>query len=527
MATVLFFLRRFGLMILLVAKVGSAEFSCPNVLPSDLAKCPANSVNVVQYKICPGEFDNADNLISMRDRLIQTDPERHHIICFPYSKKPYKYSNNRWLNGLYRFTVLGNKATLQNIARKQSSQDIAPFGDKSIQQDWGDIDTTVGHNPPSWYVFHQGVKLASTAVKGSMILTVEKNEEIEPGDKILIASFAQQYIGLPLNARYFEWNEVTKVVGNAVTLKSGLKNTYDTLTWDFDYGRFSFGTPRIYRLRRKNFHYPEWVTLKDLQFLSNPHSPLNDSLSFSGRRVTLDGIVGDFSTFNVFTLETQYTEVLNSVVGGVVEVDKQSDQVLISHSIIKGMDVTHAIKSGTSCNRLTIKNNEIRNRVNVVCKELVIEDNTIDITGSLSSQPYWNGVRFYDDKFGGLSAKISGNRIKVWSGQKPIFTDLVERVGTDLQLQVLPGTPRMLKVWGDGLGMDSASFYSLMGLYPGSILYGKSNPPEAIAKVLRFETNHERKQVVVILGLLGNDNLTVLKSKLPWRAASFQQLVIN
>lgn len=493
--------------------------SCPNVSPASEAQCPSHSIRVTDHAICPGIKDNAEELIKLRDRLVAQDPKPHRIFCFPYSQAPYRYSNNRWINGLWRITILGNHSTFQNISQKPAHQDTAPFGTKLIQQDWGDLDATMGPNP-QLYVIHQGLKILKTARVGENTLQLGSMIGFAVGDPLLIAGFSQQYGGFPLNARYFEFNEITNRVGNTLTLKFPLKNTYAIDTWETDYGGFEFGKPRVFQLRRPNYNYPESIQLKDIRFLSNPYATAGDALAFSAKRVILDGIEGNFPSFHVFPRETVYTEITNSIIGGAIEVDKQNEHVVIRNSTVKGLNLVHAIKSGTSCNKLLIEKNKIYNRINVVSKYLLIKENEI----SLSSDPTQDfTISFYNGTWGGLDVKIEDNQFKLSGKQQILSNDLVDRIGSEFAIQSI--SQKTAKLTAPFSTLSSSAFYYFMALYPGSLLYGK-NGSVPIAKVARFGSNPQNN-LVVYLDLLDNFTAASLKSEFPLRSKGFQKVTLS
>lgn len=435
------------------------------------------------YGIRPGETDNAARLIAMRDDLRAGDADTHWVLEFPPSADPYSYSNNRWLNGLKYVTVRGEGARLRNISGLAGGQDTRPFDGRGITQDWDDRSFTGQRHR-----YYEGIRLTGPAQAGSRWLALADTTSLAAGDALLVAGFSQQRNGYPFNARYFEFAEIASLGDGGVRLAQPLRNSYRMDWWDDNYGAYRFGKPRAYQLSRPGYQYPEYLAFEGLEFVENPNSPNNDPLVVSARTVLIDGVKGRFDDFFVFVRETEHFTIRNSVIGGLIEVDKQVWDARIEDNVVHGgigRKWPHAIKAGTSCELLLIKGNRIDNRVNVVCNNLYIESNRIDHGDA--GGPRRPVIAFYNNSYGGTLAAIRNNDIVTAPRQPAIGDDLICLDGG------MTERDGILRVHAKDVNSR------LMGLRSGAELYDRGRAPVGVLRDMR---EHDASSIELLVDWL-------------------------
>lgn len=423
---------------------------------------PSVIVNVVsEFGVKANGSDNAKKLIEMRDVLIKRNRSAHWILLFDKNEKPYLYSNNRWLNGFKYVTVSGYGVKFKNISSLRGGQDTRPFDGRGITQAWGDENFTGAKNK-----FIPGVPFTQNALKNQRSIKIKDTNNIKAEDEILVAGFSQQKHGYPFNARYFEFTKVKEVKEGELVLSKPLEYSYNLEWHDDDYGLYQFGKPRVYNLIRLNYYYPDYISIRGVEFLHNSNAEGQEPLVFSARNVVLKDIKGDFDEFKLWIRETELTIVENSLIGGWVEIDKQVKQAIIRNNVIHGgkgkNKYTHAIKAGTSCEYLVISDNVINNRVNVVCGVLYIINNDLNVVDTKDGNNMY-AISYYNNTYGGDVVTIVNNNIVKRVNQKSISPN-----------KILLSKKAVLN--GQCLLFKKAEFANeLIALRPGSNLYSKDD----------------------------------------------------
>lgn len=430
--------------------------------------------------------DLSAKLLKMRTRLIALDQEARKAgnelqfnLFFPPNPVPYVYSDNKWLEGLSRVVVRGERTQTQRtqfqcVSALRGGEDARPFSGRGITQNLGQLPFTGNLRSES---FVTGDLLEKTAFAGSSVVTLADASSWRPGDRVFIHGLSQMSRGYPMSPRHYEFNRVVKIVGTEVTLETPLQFDYRTDWWDSDYQLYKAGRPRMLSLDRREtrdatgnivvhaYSFPELIEISGIEFLKNPNSAVTQSLAFSARNIRIHSVVGAFPQFYVVPRESESFVVRDSHIGGSIEVDKSNGFVTIYNNEIWGANISpekapnpHAVKSGTGCQKLTIAENRIYNAINVVCESMTVLKNKID----LREQPNLAtvvAIQPYNNTFGGSQLSIQANELLLGSRQ-------LSNNGFKVCIQNckgFPGTAHQLTA--DGILFDPSNVPSyLMGL---------------------------------------------------------------
>ncbi len=378
-----------------------------------------------------GATDNAFALQQLRDSLIARDRHAYWRLVFPPGD--YLYSNNRWLYGLTRVRVSGQGATFQSTSTARYVNDFNAFPRQGMFSLQGDLDSAPrgpGERPE---LYISGDRIA-TAEAGQQSITLTDPADAaryEAGDRILVHGYALMSFGYTPNLREFEWRRVSAVQGQQLLLDQPLQRRYDARWPDYGYmpagqrGNFrseavAFGKPRVLLLDDRpqvvgRYFYPEIVWVEGITFRANPSARILQSVAFAAHTVILkDLILTGTNDYNLYARESARTIIDNVDVANVFEFDKVANEVIVRNSRIRRMKAKepHAMKSGTGIRNITIDNNVVDGRINVIALDnLTIRNNQIDST-HLPDRDRWGAVSFYNGQFVGRVADISNNRVR-------------------------------------------------------------------------------------------------------------------
>lgn len=392
--------------------------------------------------------DNSAALLSMRAVAIAAGAQ-HVDIWFPPNAGVYEYTNNRWLYGIQSWSLYGYGAKLCNTSTDLSVSDFSPLMTRHIFNYKGDSPFSGGAPLCSGY-------LIDTIQAGGDTLTWKPGtvEEVGVGDRILIHGFAQQDGGYTPNSRYFHWATITSI---SPTIRFSPPSPYlfDDRWFDLvqdntpifgqpgdqDHpGEFWLGKPRVMLLDGSvryagTYTHPRRAEVHGAEWLINPnHTEETNAVVVVGDQVLIRDVVLDYNSSAIFPRESRST-VVEACTVAFIEVDK-----VITECTIKGCDIPATgrpvgITSGTGCMRLTVRDNTMDRRLNVLAEEdLLVEGNTIDM-GDLSTTTY-GPLELYNNSFSCLRAVFSGNTLIKNNGSQPDIRIVYYQwtLGTDLVL---------------------------------------------------------------------------------------------
>lgn len=442
-------------------------------------------INVAkEFKIIPKLVNNrvkdlSKSLIVMRDILIRRGPEKHYVLNFPYNSIPYAYSNNNWLKGLKNFTLqtdprdYPNKAIFKNISKEFGGQDQNPFYISGVFDAFRD---EVYFERNQNISLDSGVLLKNSALKNRKSIVVESVDDFHPDQWVLIHGHFQGNKKDSANLRYFEYKKIEYIIGNRIWFRKSLENDFHINWWDQEMGMRKIGKPRLLSLNRGNFSFAERIILKNIKFSPNekiifdkryPKGLVNPTfLSFSALNVTLDGIEGDFPSFNIKVKESEETIIRNSVIGGYIEIGNIVKRILIENNKIKNLSrkkkFSSSITGGESCDRLVIRKNTLLSGINAICKELQIYGNKI--TSRPENEKNSEREMFFGDD------ELSGIKFIEYDNESIHDLKQLSKVKKYLKINL-----SSYELSSDGVTMEKNNLgKKIFGLYPGKFVFNSS-----------------------------------------------------
>jgi hypothetical protein len=421
-----------------------------------------------------GVTDNSSALFALRDYLITQDREKHWTICFPPGD--YRYSNNRWLNGLLRVTIEAYGATLTCTQVGNFVGDGWPFGprEQMFRATGEQLVDDVG------FAVDLGDRINTANIGDSTITltTASDADNYAVGDRIFIFSYALGNTGYTPNFRYFEWAKITAKAGAVLTLGDLVHylsaRTVDGTSFPDQY----VGKPRIINLDGRpqtdgtEYWYPEQIHIKGARFPQNPNTSNSYRLALAGRKVLFEDVVVDPQvsggiTMGFDTRESEFTEALRCS-ADTIEIDK-----LLYHTEIDGCNFddvgSTSLIGGTSSKTVVVKNSNGNGIVSAKALDaIIIEGNQFSSVGRSNvdnNGPYMPG---FPGGAGAALAMVNGNTALMDTEQEPVGLNVL------LITAVAPGVDAT-----DGVITDtynSSTFYTLTGITPGRLIWLASEP---------------------------------------------------
>lgn len=360
---------------------------------SDASPLQFNPIDVSKHGVLPGNADNGPALIALRDALIAENRNRRWVLYFPRSLTPYKYSNNRWLQGLTDYKVSAYGAIFQNI----HSGTFNGWDSMPLPQHMNSIWTTKGDFQGLGGMGFTSGERVYEALAGSATVTLQDVTDIatfgyQVGGTVLVHSFNQQgggasagQLGFPPNLRYFEYRKIAAINGATLTLDAPLAENHreDFPDWGFDlspipsYGQpenVFFGKPRVVNLTGRPLawgdplHYPDHAEIVGATWLTNPNFPgQTNALIVHGRDTRLEDVYVEGEIFPTGS-ETYSGKRLTAT--REIEVDKTMHRcTLVDCS--SGTDGTQeqSLFAGTGCNYVTIVNHAADGRMSLTAQK--------------------------------------------------------------------------------------------------------------------------------------------------------------
>lgn len=302
-----------------------------------------------------GTTDNATALIAMRN-YCKTLPNTHFHINMPYGH--YKYTNNRWLQGIRNFSLHGNGSTLECTANKTFSRDEACLYFHDILEDHGDIDYP--GDTPSKY----GGYAISTVAAGARSVTATGNgSNFTAGDKVYICGFNQQDGGFPTNLRYGEYHDVVSVASDVISILRPLEYGYKS-TWPsvpILSSSATVGPGKILRLNRTNSPWSTIQIYNDVVFALNSVTG-EDAFWVLGQYVELNRCVIYPILFAAASRLHCYND--SHFVRG-IEIDKNITEVEINRSY------TYNVTGATGCRYVKINDSDLIDVTQIMPRNLI------------------------------------------------------------------------------------------------------------------------------------------------------------
>jgi hypothetical protein len=204
-----------------------------------------------------GRTDNALALMRMRRDLIGSD--RHWELRFPPGE--VLASDNRWLSGVRRFTVVGGPTTFRSIYTGDDEIFHRPIWPGDIFQGNTLIYRGRKSDAPG-----SPIHSAPASAQQIRLLSADHARRFSAGDRILLFSYDQTGLNYPPGARYYEWHTVTAAEGATLSLEHALRYDYPTDIWPLAYGDEgdSLTVPAIINLDRPDYVYCAYAEFHDV-----------------------------------------------------------------------------------------------------------------------------------------------------------------------------------------------------------------------------------------------------------------------
>lgn len=319
-----------------------------------------------------GVTDNGDALIALRDTLTT---DRQYVLFFPPGH--YKYSNNRWLWGVKNVVIEANGVQFENISTSGWHANTRPFNTHSIFDEDGDVPEQAPKT------FQSGQTFAS-ALPGETTVDLLEPHTFAVGNRVLLLGYDQQGSAFPPNARYFQWNEVAFVNGNAVTLQDPLvhefRDDWPDTELTIDGGTLFIGKARMLSLDRPNFRYAERIEIQGAEFLPNtgPNSMILGADTLVMKNVAAPSVVPTENRIAEYT-DCTFAD---------AEPDKICDKATFVNCTLSGK-----IKEGTGINILTFEDCAITSDdIQIAPRSLFMRRNRIVTNneyGAVKSREAW------------------------------------------------------------------------------------------------------------------------------------------
>jgi hypothetical protein len=190
----------------------------------------------------------------------------------------YTYTWNRWTWGIEYLTVEGNNASITNTSSGPEWDDAVVWQTNAPAVE---ID---GEN-------RLGFKI-DTAEKGASTVSLKDAAhaaEFEIGKWVLVASYSQQEMGWPPNARNFDYAKVVAIEDGKITLDRALQDTHrdDFPTRGDD---DEIDVARLIPAERNVAWAEDWL-IKDLTVLRNPNWPSGAAVQIEGfNKLVMDNV---------------------------------------------------------------------------------------------------------------------------------------------------------------------------------------------------------------------------------------------
>ena len=339
-------------------------------IPATQNENPPPLVKVVdvasRYGIRPG-LDNTAALM----RLNSEWKANKNLVKFIFPEGEINYLDNSWLAGIPFFEIVGHNTIFRCLAGSEQDIDKFPFLSTGI---------FITKNPHNDFADNSG-QLFKSAIKGSTSILVTNSANYKAGNKVYLFGFAEQFNGIPVNPRFFEWKEVRAVDGNRVTFTEPLKWSYNENWKDIDIYQFGlYGKPRITKLT----NYCSYAKFSGCIMAKGPYArnDVPNAFFFKSDILILDSctIEGD-----VWTTENRVAIIMNSRMNG-TEPDKNCYYVTYNNCDIG------SINAATGVDSLVIKNCRIKSSCIISPRILYAEGNTFNSDGTPNLYPHNEGT---------------------------------------------------------------------------------------------------------------------------------------
>jgi hypothetical protein len=330
-----------------------------------------NRVDVRQFGVDGAAPDNSAGLLKMRDALIRRDRWTHWTLVFPQGQT-FRYSNNRWLNGLVNFTVEFEGAELCCTDSRPASGDGWPFGPREqIFRVAGEL-----YVSDAGLAIDTGDRINAANVNDATITLSDPTHaaHYNVGDRIFLHSYCVQYGGYSPNLLYYEWHKIVGKAGAVLTLET--KVEFPHLAEYPDYLYFSartingvslpamhIGKPRILNLDGRpqvdgtQYWYPEYAHFKGGRTRLNPNTPSSYRTVFAAKHIVWQNMTVDREGAVTEILDVRESEIAEIRGGKLmdVEIDKLLGQTLVDSVLFKDTG-TSSVIGGTTTRTLTVRN---------------------------------------------------------------------------------------------------------------------------------------------------------------------------
>jgi hypothetical protein len=206
--------------------------------------------------IADGVTDNTTGLEAMRQALAGKN-KPHYVLLFPPGE--IRYSNNRWLFGIYSFELVGNDTVFRSIYNGQDDAFQRPFFVGELLQN-----NVMNYTGTKVYVTAD--KFTTVNAGATTIHLSTSNNSYAAGNRVLLYAGNYHDTGYPPPASA-EWHEIVSVAPGILNLKRPLEKNYSEDTWDNPViSGGGCGKPRIINLDRPENIYCKYARFTDITF---------------------------------------------------------------------------------------------------------------------------------------------------------------------------------------------------------------------------------------------------------------------
>jgi len=217
--------------------------------------------------------DDTSALLAMRNSLISTQATNTSPLTINLRAGAcYMYTSNRWTWGIRNLKVLGNGASLQNMASFATSGSAAAYPliiNRSLFETEA-IDAPL--HIPTINIFIQAAAVGATSVT---LKDATNAASFVPGKWAVVYSYNQQIEGgYPPNARYFDYAKIASVNGAVITLDRPLAHAHsDTFPEASAQPPILAGAARIYPIDGFSpVPFSESIYIENVTMLDNPNA---------------------------------------------------------------------------------------------------------------------------------------------------------------------------------------------------------------------------------------------------------------
>lgn len=397
--------------------------------------------------------DNATALTAMRDALIAVDPDRLWRIYVPAGT--YRYTSNRWLQGLKRVELYGDGPTSRlrcsywagstNSFNTWPLRLLIPF-----RTDGAD---TLTPNPIAEVDSGYKFDTATLPTKTITCSTAAEAANFSVGEIVLLHGYVQQFNGWPPNLRYVQWNTVTSVDGETgeIGLLHPTRHEFRDDWYDYAQNDATFGAARIKSVTDSPALYH--LHIHDLEFADNDQSSYLDTLLLTGMNVRMERVTTDGVCISPRYCDYISIEDCDIHHSGSHEFDKGLGYVKIRNSRLSagtGSAVHH-------CNAevLDIENCQLLGALRVSPRRLRLVNSKIAVDSSDASI-----ISKYSNSWPSVDWMIEGNEISVGGGAFSYYLEngagltaaTVDSVGAgnEIEIDALEDWSSPVQQWTEG-----------------------------------------------------------------------------